>query len=215
MLSLLRRLIFLLVFLVVVTFIFRNWILIHGFGYALNNATGFSLRAESCDFSRFVPPVIFASNLTVENPDDFDVPNALDISQAEIRFPKDFWNQLDRARIEKLSLTIKEFSIVRNATGRVNVMLIEELAKAKPGRIRSYPLIGELELSIDKVSFYDSFGLGNNSRPTPVTVRVDLQEVRYKNVQNATQLERLIIREALKKTRFKGLESEYIALGLQ
>ncbi len=99
MFTLLRRILFFLIFLVVVAFIFRNTILVRGFAYVVDNTTSFAFHAESCDFSRFIPPVIFGSNLTLENPDDFETPNALDISQAEIRFPKDFWSALDRPRI--------------------------------------------------------------------------------------------------------------------
>lgn len=214
MLSLLRRLIIFAIFVCVMAFIFRTQAIIYALKFATQRTTTFSLRVESLDFSRFIPPVIFAYNITLENPEDFEEANALLISRVEAIAPNDFWENLDRPRITRLKLDITQLTVVRNSLGKLNVLVIDEIAKNNPGRLHPYPLIEDLELSIEKVAFYDCYGTANVKVPPQVTT-INLKGQRYHNVQNVSQLERLIIREAMKRTKFRTLEDTYTALEIQ
>ncbi len=213
MLSLLRKVFFLTAFLAVVLFIGREYFLIYGSQFYVLKRTGFILKVESVDFSKFQPPLLLAYNITFENPDDFEVANALHITRLEARGPKDFWENLEKPRLNQLSIAIDELSVVRNSAGKVNALMVEEFAKSNPGRIHPYPFINDFVLSIDKVSFYDCFGMTMGGiKPDPQVVTINLKNQHYRNVQNVSQLQRLILREALKRTHFTGLEDTYRSL---
>lgn len=213
MFNLLRSIFFLLVFCVVTLFIARNYALAYGSQFLVMRTTGFILHVESVDFSKFQPPVLLAYNLAFENPDDFEVANALQISRLEARGPKNFWENIEKPRLSQLTLTIDELSVVRSSVGKVNVLIIEEFAKNNPGRIRPYPFIADLYLTVNKVTFYDCFGMTVGSiKPEPHITTIDLKNQHYRNVQNFSQLQRLILREALKRTHFSGLEETYKSL---
>ncbi|PAW76836.1 MAG: hypothetical protein B9S32_13950 [Verrucomicrobia bacterium Tous-C9LFEB] len=214
MFSLLRRLLILAILLVVVAFLLRNQILTYGLKFGLKQTTGFGVKVETIDFSRFMPPVVFGYNLLVENPEDFEEVTALNVSRVEIIGPDDFWQNIDRPRLSRVKLDIAELAIVRNSTGKLNVLVMEESAKNNPGRLHPYPLIGELELSIDKVAFYDCYGAIGGVKLPPQIIRINLKGQRYRNVQNVAQLERLIIREGLKRAKFPTLDDTYRALDI-
>lgn len=213
MLNLLRRLIVFVIFIALVAFIFRNQILIYGLKYGVKTTTTFSVTVQSVDFSRFVPSVLFAYNVRLENPEDFEEASALQISQVEIIAPEDFWQNIDRPRFSRVKLDITEFSIVRNSTGKLNVLVMDTFAKNNPGRVHTKPLIDELELTIDKVAFYDCYGTVS-VKPPPQIIPINLKGQRYLNIQNVAQLERLIIREAMKRAKFSMLDDTYAALDL-
>lgn len=214
MFSLLRRLIVFAIFIALLLFIFRNQIIGYGLKFGLMQNTGFSARVTTIDFSRFIPPVIFGFDITIENPEDFEEITALKITRVEVIGPDDFWQNIDRPRLSRVKLDIAELAVVRNSTGKLNVLVMEESAKNNPGRLHPYPLIDDLELSIDKVAFYDCYGAIGGVKPPPQVVRINLKGQRYKNVQNTAQLERLIIREGLKRAKFQTLDDTYKALDI-
>lgn len=217
MITLIRRLLILLILLCLVAFILRNTLIIQALKFATSQETGFTLNIVSVDFSHFQPAIIYGFDARLDNPDDFEVPDALRVSRITAEFPPTFWTNLDRPRIQTLTLDISEFSIVRNSVGKLNVLAMNEIARKSPKKIRSQPLIAELNLSVEKVLYYDCFGMtpGAVTKPSPIILDINLKNLRYKNIEGIPQLEQLIIREVLRRAPIKELTDEYQALGIE
>lgn len=170
---------------------------------------GLPLRIKSFRVGVF-KTAIEGRGLLLMNPAGFSDRVMMDLPQIDVDYDGAAFFK-GKIHLRRLRLDLKEFQVIRNEQGQLNLDSLKPLQKAKIEKAREAPApkkssspsfqIDGLELKIGKVVFRD-YSVGTPPRITEFNVGVD---ERYRNVQDPSVLAGLIVTRALVKTTIANL----------
>ncbi len=194
---------------VVALFFGKNMIIKTSVTAGVRAMTGLKLSIRSMDIGIF-KTLIGINELKLYNPSGFVDELMIDLPEVYVDYNLGAFMK-GKAHLEEVRLNLKEFLIVKNADGQLNLDSLkvveaakeeEVIEKGKKEKTKMPELqIDVLELRIDKVVYKDY------SKGTPPKVKeynVNINE-RYKNITNPKTFGRLIILKALKNTTIARL----------
>lgn len=179
---------------------------------AIRSMTGLSLSVGKLDVGVFRPAVEIRE-LKLRNPEGFSEPTMLDLKQLSVAYDLP---ALFRGRVHLPSLTIdlKEFNVVKNKQGAVNLDSLRGLQqqapaqqpaggqKAASAKQDSYAIqIDRMDLSIGTVRYIDYTAKAN---PSVKEFAVNLK-ASYENISNPRMLISTVVAQALMNTGIAGL----------
>lgn len=201
-----RNLIFLAFLLVIILFVFRERILKSAVQMTVSHITGFSVDLDSLKIGIF-RPVIDIRGLKVNNPADYPDRVMLDLPQLYVRYSllEILKGNVD---ISELTVTLKEFSVIKNKDGTTNVGELKGMGGVKEkGRKKGVSpsnmpgaRIGLLRLKLGRIVYKD------NSIQPPSTKVYNLNiNKEFRDISDLRSVVRLIVVESLLKADLKDL----------
>ncbi|MFC1645673.1 hypothetical protein ACFL2Y_00645 [Candidatus Omnitrophota bacterium] len=204
----LGKVLLIIIALLVVIFLARNFIVQSILSSGVNAFTGLGLKTGSVDIG--IPEThISVQGLKLLNPAGFRERTMLDMPEIYIDYDLEAFLQR-KVHLEEIRLNIKEFVVVRNKFGETNLNSLKVVqAKKKPAEEQKKEKaklpqiqIDLLKLTIGKVVFKDYFvSIGE---PSIKEFNVNLDE-QFENITDPYALSSLIIVKALAKTSIASL----------
>lgn len=187
----------------------KNLIVESGISMGVRAATGLKLSMESLNVDVF-RTLIAIKGLKLYNPGGFEDKVMLDMPEVYIDYSlKDFLRR--RIHLEEIRLDLKEFYVIKNRNGELNLDTLkalkeekgqkEEKAPSKEKRKAARFQIDELQLKIGRVTYKD-YSKGPSPKVTDFNVNIN---ERHKNITHPNTLAQLIIFKALLKTTISDL----------
>lgn len=179
--------------------------------------TGLKLDIGSINVGVF-KPVVDIKNLRLFNPSNFPDKTMVDMPQIHVKYdlPSIIGGKL---HLPEVTLALKEFVVVKNAKGELNLDALKNVQSQKDSKSSSKKTsqsktpqikIDVLKLSIAKVIYKD---YSKGSTPDVKEFNVNLNET-YTNVDNPQMLASLIVVKALMNTSIASL-TNFDVKGLQ
>lgn len=172
--------------------------------YILINATrqmtGLGVHMENMEVS-LLKTWVKIDGLYIFNPDDFGDRLMADIPQVYIDYdPRSFFKK--QVHIEALNLALREFIVVKNPEGKLNVNSISGISKAAGERPKRKPdiKIDVLNLKIGRVLYKDYTQAPVMVSEFPINI-----DERYENITDPDKLVKLIVNRALVNTAISKL----------
>jgi hypothetical protein len=206
LIRLIRSLIFLAFLFVVILLVFRESILKSAVQMTVSHITGFGVDLDSLKVGIF-RPVVDIRGLRVNNPADYSDRVMLDMPQLYVRYSL---SEILKGKVDisELTVTLKEFSVIKNADGTTNVGELKGIGGAKEeGQKKSVSSskktnvrIGLLKLKLGRVVYKD------NSIQPPSTKVYNLNINReFRDISDFRSVIRLIVVESLLKANLRDL----------
>ncbi len=179
---------------------------------AIRSMTGLSLSVGRLDIG-VLRPAIEIRELKLRNPDGFSEPTMLDLKQLSVTYdlPALFKGKV---HLPSLTIDLKEFNVVKNKQGVVNIDSLRALQqqapaqqpaagqKAPSAKQDSYVIqIDRMDLSIGMVRYMDYTAKASPSiKEFPVNLKAS-----YENITNPQMLISTVVAQALMHTGIAGL----------
>ncbi|MFH0941145.1 MAG: hypothetical protein V1840_04755 [Candidatus Omnitrophota bacterium] len=206
LIRLIRSLIFLAFLLVIVLFVFRERILKSAVQLTVSHVTGFGVDLDSLKVGIF-RPVVDIRGLKVNNPSVYSDRVMLDLPQLYARYvPSEILK--GNIDISELTVTLKEFSVIKNADGTTNVGELKGMGgvkeegpkkSASPSK-KTNVHIGLLRLKLGRVLYKD-----NSIQPPSVKLYNLNINKEFHDISDLRSVVRLIVAESLLKADLKDL----------
>lgn len=187
----------------------KNMIIKTSVSAGVRAMTGLKLSIRSMDIGIF-KTLIGIKGLQLYNPSGFEDELMMDLPEIYVDYNLGAFMK-GKTHLEEVRLNLKEFSVVKNEAGELNLDSLKVVKEAeeekvidedkKEGTKMSGLQIDVLELKIDKVVYKDY------SKGTPPKVKeynVNINE-RFENITDPQSFGRLIILKALKNTAIASL----------
>lgn len=172
---------------------------------AVRQITGLGVDVKYLDVS-LKKTFIDVRGLNIYNPEGFSEKLMAGIPEIYVDFDLSSFFK-GKARIESLRLNLKEFIVVKSASGRLNINSISGISKEEaPGAGKEKPKqkpqiqIDVLELNVGKVLYRDY----TQAPPGEFRYNVNIHE-RYENVTDVEKLVKLIVTRSLVNTAVSRL----------
>jgi len=192
-------------------FIGKNMIIKTSVTTGVRAMTGLKLKIRSMDVGVF-KSLIGINELQLHNPRGFEDKLMVDLPEIYVDYNLGAIMG-GKAHLEEVRLNLKEFTVVKNEVGELNLNSlrvvkeaegVEESEKSDTGKEKTEMpdiQIDLLELKIDKV-IYKDYSKGTPPKEKVFNVKIDEQ---YENITNPQSFVRLIILKALKNTTIASL----------
>jgi len=192
-------------------FIAKNMIIKTSVTTGVRAVTGLKLSIRSMNVGVF-KSLIGINELQLHNPQGFEDKLMVDLPEIYVDYNLGAIMG-GKAHLEEVRLNLKEFIVVKNEAGELNLDSlrvvkeaeeVEESEKSDPGKEKTEMpdiQIDLLELKIDKV-IYKDYSKGTPPKEKVFNVKIDEQ---YENITNPQSFIRLIIFKALKNTTIASL----------
>jgi len=192
-------------------FIAKNMIIKTSVTTGVRAMTGLKLNIRSMNVGVF-KSLIGINELQLHNPQGFEDKLMVDLPEIYVDYNLGAIMG-GKAHLEEVRLNLKEFIVVKNEAGELNLDSlrvvkeaeeVEESEKSDPGKEKTEMpdiQIDLLELKIDKV-IYKDYSKGTPPKEKVFNVKIDEQ---YENITNPQSFIRLIIFKALKNTTIASL----------
>ena len=220
----LKKIFMVLLVILVVLFLTRNIIAKAVVEKGVRLVTGLQLNIQSFNIG-VVNTLVGIKKLRLLNPAGFKDPVMLDVPEVYVDY--DLGAIMGgNLHLEEMRLNIKEFIVVKNKQGKVNVNSLKpvkakEEAKTRRAPKKEVPAKGKkggmqidvLELKVGKVVYKD---YSKGGAPTVREFNINLNE-RYENIANPQGLVKLIVAKALMNTAIAALadiDLQSLAAGL-
>ena len=153
----------------------------------LSKTTGLSVNMTSVHFGLTRPHFVI-KNLEFANPKGFPAAPLAQISNVEAKYsPVSIL--LGRPHFRKVRIDFKEFRLIRNDKGNLNLPLI-------PVAVSSGTTIDEVELNLNSLTYTDL----STGQPTQQVFNLGLVNSVYRNVKGVLGIEEILGWEILKRT---------------
>ncbi len=207
LIKLIRNLIFLAFLLVIILFVFRERILKSAVQMTVSHITGFGVDIDNLKVGIF-RPVVDIRGLKVNNPADYADRVMLDLPQLYVRYSL---SEILKGNVDisELTVTLKEFSVIKNKDGTTNVGELKGMGSVKEeGRKKSASpskktsvRIGLLKLKLGRVVYTD------NSIQPPSTKVYNLNiNKEFRDISDFRSVVRLVVVESLLKANLGNLK---------
>ncbi len=192
-------------------FIGKNMIIKTSVTTGVRAMTGLKLNIRSMNVGVF-KSLIGINELQLHNPQGFEDKLMVDLPEIYVDYNLGAIMG-GKAHLEEVRLNLKEFTVVKNEAGELNLDSlrvvkeageVEESEKSDTGKEKTEMpdiQIDLLELKIDKV-IYKDYSKGTSPKEKVFNVKIDEQ---YENITNPQSFIRLIIFKALKNTTIAKL----------
>ncbi len=154
----------------------------------LSNATGLYLRIGTAHFN-LTRPKFWIKDLQFSNPKGFPASPLALIAEVNAKYSL-FSVLLGRPHFKKVQVNFKEFRLMRNDRGRLN------LPAASSSASGAQATIDELDINLDKVTFTDL----STGQPQQQTFNLGLVNSTYRNVKGVAGIVEILNWEVLKRT---------------
>ena len=184
--------------------------------------TGLPLKMGKFDFS-LLKSSVEIKDMKIKNPSHFPNDVLLDMPEIYVDFNLGDMTK-GKIHLEEIRIDLKEFVLVKNADGQLNINQIkavqkgkqpavEPAAKAKPAEKGAAPKIqiDSMQLKLGEALFKDYSG--GKTEPTVTRFPININE-RYTNITNPNQLVSLIVVKVMMNTPLAAL-SNFDLGGLQ
>jgi hypothetical protein len=193
-----KKIIIVILILIVVIFLAKDWIVKTTVASGIRAITGLGLTAKSMRVG------IFKSRLDIEELKIFnsaDFTERLMLDMPKIYLDYDLVSFLKgKVHLRQLELNLKEFIVVKNAKGSLNLDSLKALQPKKGGEMPKIQ-IDRLDLDLGKV-IYKDFSTG--ARPAVTEFDLNIHQ-RYENITDPAALVGFIVTRALANTTISEL----------
>jgi hypothetical protein len=176
----------------------RNLIIKAGAGAVIKAVSGVDMKIGTLDIGLF-KPVVLIKDLKLFNPAGFPEKEMMVLPELYVAYDLPSIMK-GTVHLPELRVDLKEFVVVKNAQGEVNVNSLQALqpkGEGKPPQMK----IDNVELNIGTV-VYKEFRVSGEPRVTEF--KINLHE-RYENISDPNVLVGLIVSKALRNTTIAGL----------
>lgn len=163
--------------------------------------TGLDLRIHAMDVG-LLRTAVGIRGMTLRNPAGFPDPIMLDLPEIFVDY--DLFSLFSkRVHLEEVRLTLKEFVVVKNAEGQVNLDALKMVQESKGATPASRGGAGPAQLHIDRLRLkvgtvvYKDYAAGGEPRIQAFPVNLDEE---YRNITNPQALAALVVSRALMNT---------------
>lgn len=181
----------------------KNFIAKQIISAGVRTLTGLKVDMRSMDIGIF-RTLISIDGLRLFNPSGFEGGLMVDMPEVYVDYDLDAFIK-GKVHLKKLRLDLREFIVVKNSKGEVNLDSLETIRSKKPAsgkNLKTHNLrIDVLELKIGKVLYKDYY---NTAKPRIREFKVNIDE-RYENITDPGKLTNLIVLKALVNTSVSGL----------
>ncbi len=206
LIKLIRNLISLSFILVILFFIFREPILKSALKLAVSHTTGFGVDVDTLKIGIF-RPVVDIRGLKVNNPADYSDRVMLDLPQLYARYSL---SEVLKGKIDinELTITLKEFSVIKNNDGTTNVAKLKGMGGAKeegPKKDTSTSKMPGVRIALLKLKLGRLVYKDNSVQPPSVkTYNLNINK-EFRDISDLRSVIRLIVVESLLKANLKDL----------
>ncbi len=177
----------------------RNLIISTGASSVIRSITGVEMKVGKLDVGLFNGEVGI-KDLTLLNPPAYPERMMMDMPELKVKY--DIGSIMKGVvHLPELKVDLKEFVVVRNSKGEVNVNSLQALQPKGGGGTPPKIKIDTMELSIGKVIYKQYPPSGD---PKVSEFKINLRE-RYENISDPNALVGLIVAKALRNTSIEGV----------
>ena len=201
------------IFIIIIIIVVALWILVSGKDLIAKNIiytgvrtlTGLKVDIKSMDIG-ILKTAVSIEGLKIFNPPDFKDRMMADIPEIYVDYELKAFLR-GKVHLRELRLNLKEFIVVKNREGKVNLDSLKTIKASKKrsgeesGSKKPNLQIDTMDLKIGKVIYKDYY---NTERPSIREFNVNISE-RYKNIDDPRKFANLIILKALMNTSISSL----------